>query len=69
MTSERHIARKGGSFKASKVNGKSGFAKLIFELVQILIIIWIENSCAVLPKSCVTFLEQLQKSLKTANWK
>ena len=69
MTSERHIARKGGSFKASKVNFKSGFAKLIFELVQILIIIWIENSFAVLPKSCLTFLEQLQKSLKTANWK
>ena len=48
MTSERHIARKGGSFKASKVNFKSGFAKLIFELVQILIIIWIENSFEVL---------------------
>ena len=69
MTSERHVARKGGSFKVSKVDGKSGFAKLIFELVQILIIIWIENSFAVLPKSYLTFLEQLQKGLKTANWK
>ena len=51
MTSERHVARKGGSFKVtvSKVDGKSGFVKLIFELVQILIIICIENSFAVLP--------------------
>ena len=49
MTSERRVARKGGSFKVSKVDSKSGFAKLIFELVQILIIIWIENIFAVLP--------------------
>ena len=43
------VSRKGGSFKVSKVDGKSGFAKLIFQLVQILTIIWIENSFAVLP--------------------